>query len=238
MIGQACLDAVTYWRIDRSIRLSGTYISRTSWVKSCGTVPAPLLPSPLLQDGELILQDMFASDYDTPTLDERQDKELLMASQDATKGLTSFIFTMPISDCHDPAMDTPIYPDRTSYVTWALGDPDDDTMALEYHGARKGSTMLPLLVDLDTWKALYSPLAFPPDIQTFDIVVPKVPVTNADTHYVCMFVEPPADDKYHIYSAKVVHDPALDDNLHHIGLYSTPVLPTDHTVGKVEGGSP
>lgn len=54
-----------------------------------------------------------------PALDEKQDKTLLWAKQ--AHGVTSFAFTMPISNCMDVEQDVSIAHDRFTHVMYAYG---------------------------------------------------------------------------------------------------------------------
>jgi len=160
---------------------------------------------------KMVLWDMYAEGFEEPIMDpidSRHDKELVMATQDGD--MTSFIFTMPASNCHDPHHDSIILPDRHTFVMWAIGDGDDDgSMSIGYHGNNKGKRSLPLLMEHEEWKALQQPLVLPPNTNTFTIQLPEMEVPAQDTIYYCIMVEAPHEEKYHIYETKLLHYPEV-----------------------------
>lgn len=171
------------------------------------------------QEGNLILQDMHSSGYETPALDYSQDKELLLAIQEG--GMTSFIFRFPASNCHDPKQDAMIYPDRYNFILWALGDSDDPDMTFMYHGANKGKRDLPLLTDPATWSAIRAPITIPPDAKVLKVSIADVPILEQDTTYYCVVIRVPTDRKYHIYTTALQSRPEAEDMLHHTLLHAT-----------------
>jgi len=191
---------------------------------------------------------MYSTGFTEPLVDDHQDKELIMAVQQTSPasssssdgsgssggGITSFIFTMSASNCHDPLHDAFLYPDRYTFVMWALGDSDDRSMSLAYHGMNKGKRALPLLTDTTTWQALLKHYDHPvtppppPDALTFTIRLPEIDVPSKETAYYCIMVEPPQDRKYHIYGSRLLFNPDAVDLVHHADLYITSAKPPDH----------
>ena len=165
---------------------------------------------------------MYSTGFVAPELDPLQDKDLVMAVQSPSTGITSFIFTMPASNCHDPTHDAFLYPDRYSFVMWALGD----DMSLAYHGNNKGKRPLPLLTDPDTWQSLKAPIHLPPEATTYTVRLPEIEVpADQETTYYCLMVEPPNDRKYHIYETRLLFNAEAVDHVHHADLYLTSATP-------------
>ena len=184
-----------------------------------------------IQNGNLVVQDMYAYGFEEPELDEKQDKELLFVYQD--KSSTSFIFRMPASNCHDPLYDAAILPDRYTFVMWAVGESDDGSMALTYHGPNKGSKSIPLLADEKLWREITTPVKLPADAQTLTLKIPEHEISTDTTSYMCMVIEPPNDRKYHMYKVAGLVNNDARDLVHHTAVYAVSTLDYEWEVGKV-----
>ena len=142
---------------------------------------------------------------------------------------------MPLANCHGDAAeeeDTPILPGRETFVLWAQGQLDDAGEP-SYHGTHKGTARLPLraaksreAANADTHHASVSSssssssVAVPADAQNFTVVLPEMDIPATKTQYYCMYVQPPQDDKYHVYRFEQAGQPeVLKKLVHHVGLY-------------------
>jgi hypothetical protein len=78
--------------------------------------------------------------------------------------------------------------------------------AFSYHGQdNRGATTLPLLLsDAAELARVMGRVPLPPDAKSIDIKVDDVPIDAGQvTNYWCMWVELPADAKYHVYDIEV-----------------------------------
>lgn len=125
---------------------------------------------------------------------------------------------MGLSNCHDPDHDVLLLPDRFTAVTWAYGN-DEQKEGMAYHDHdKRGSTALPLLAaSPQAFSLLMAPPAdLPDDTQTLTLRFKDVPLrANRSTNYWCMWVEVPADAKYHVYANHFLQDPRTDGLVHH-----------------------
>jgi hypothetical protein len=64
-------------------------------------------------------------------------------------------------------------------------------------------------------------VALPEDAQFLKVTLPEMDVPADETRYFCVYMQPPRNAKYHIYSARQVGDARIAKELvHHIGLYA------------------
>ncbi len=144
--------------------------------------------------------------------------------------------------------DAPILPGRDTFVLWAQGTVDPDSGEPLYHGEHNCATRLPLgqathvgvsssrhsatasIVASDKGSSSRGwsgggdgglGVALPEDAEVLTVALPEMEIPTDATRYFCMFVQPPRDAKYHIYSARAVGDAAVAKELvHHMGLYA------------------
>ena len=144
--------------------------------------------------------------------------------------------------------DASILPGRDTFVLWAQGVLDGDSGLPQYHGEDSGATRLPLgrdtvadgtaggahrssgnsggvASDKGTAAAAHAVdslgVALPEDAQFLKVTLPEMEIPADETKNFCVYVQPPREAKYHIYSARQVGDAGIAKELvHHIGLYA------------------
>ena len=172
-----------------------------------------------------VLEDRFAEDYTTPALttspppakqqqDQQQPppkKTLLSVQTRPVEQAVAFTFSMPLSACIIPRA-------RPTYVMWASGPVTPPTAAAgaataatatataaepQHHGPHKGSTSLSLRSSPSEWQASQAEqraaLSVPAPALSFTVALPLMDVPEVETRYMCMYVAPPQEEKYHIY---------------------------------------
>ena len=167
-----------------------------------------------------VLEDRFAEDYETPALRasmpprQKQQQEkvqqqpqpplkkmLLSVQTRPAAEVVAFTFSMPLSACVIPRA-------GPTYVMWAQGPVTAPTAAAaaaepQYHGPYKGSSSLPLRLPASEWRRSQlqqrAALSVPAPASSFTVALPLMDVPSVETRYICMYVAPPQDEKYHIY---------------------------------------
>ena len=113
------------------------------------------------ESGEWIAEDRYSFDKVTPSLDEKQDVQLLFAQQDDDTGETAWGVVIPQDSCDDP-YDYAIE-DKSILLLYAFGQSHD----FAFHGGNRGTF---------TGNLLGPPPEIPDmgDYDYFDLVMPNV----------------------------------------------------------------
>ncbi|XP_047468421.1 uncharacterized protein LOC125024667 [Penaeus chinensis] len=161
-------------------------------------------------DGEVMVQDRYATGYETPKMDESQDVQLLSGSQNDTH--TVLRFSRPWSTCDE--RDFELSSD-TVRIIWAIGDDDPaDEESISRHG-RRGTKSMYLK------EPQFELPAFSDDVHHWDVLSPNVSLpSNLSTLYWCkLYKIPPITRKTHVIGYVPVIQEGNHQHVHHILLY-------------------
>jgi hypothetical protein len=116
---------------------------------------------------EWIAEDRYSMDYVTPSLDEKQDVQLLFSKQDEETGETAWGVVLPQDSCDEP-YDYAIE-DRNIFMIWAVGS----SHTFSYHGTNRGQF---------TANLRHKPPALPDtsSYNQFDVLMPNVKVVRGE----------------------------------------------------------
>lgn len=150
------------------------------------------------------LEDRWSTGYDTPKLDDIQDK--VLQSYVITDQLVTFAFTMDRRNktCV-PLEDVALDGSQKVFVMWAYGKSLDDGTPIQHDDMGSGT--------VDLFGPLHEPVKTVDDMRYLNAQLPNVTVNATSTAYVCMYMEPPRDAKYHIYGVDLVGNMA---SVHHM----------------------
>ncbi|KAJ3063263.1 hypothetical protein HDU98_000914 [Podochytrium sp. JEL0797] len=170
--------------------------------------------------GAYYMQDSFATNPSTPTIDPEQDV-ILLTPPPPSNVSTVFTFMRPIRTC-DP-MDYDIAVGEPQHMIFAYGQ---STLALSYHGPNdRGNTVLTLYpspltsnAGIQRQKALseIKSLQANSSLHTMTAQFPNVTVPAVLTSYMCTHFEVPADQKYQVVQYEGV---VTTDVVHHMIMY-------------------
>ncbi|XP_047468824.1 DBH-like monooxygenase protein 1 [Penaeus chinensis] len=181
-------------------------------------------------DGKVMLQDCYATDYTMPKIDKSQDVELLGGYQNDTH--TVLRFSRPLDSC-DADEDRKLTSD-TIRLIWAYGreDPDEEGV-VKMHDVR-GTKSLYLM------EPRFNQTAVGEDVRTWEVMSPNVTLPdNLSTLYWCkMYKIPRLARKNHIIGYVPVIQKGNEKHVHHILLYECHVSDSERHFEKwldVEG---
>ena len=179
-------------------------------------------------DDEWIAEDRYSTAYQTPSLDDSQDVQLLFAKQDEITGETAWGVVIPQNSCDERDY---MIEDKNIYMIYALGS----SHSFAFHGSERGQFTSNLL-------------GAPPahhnmeDYDHFDFVMPNIPVVRAEEEvaagldptnaFICSYYDMDvmgkdlgfdSDDKVHMVGYEPVFTPGNEEYLHHFTLFSCPM---------------
>ncbi|XP_042880997.1 uncharacterized protein LOC122258825 [Penaeus japonicus] len=160
-------------------------------------------------DGEVMLQDSYATGYTEPKKDDKQDVKLLGGYQNDSH--TVLRFSRPWSSCDEEDFELS---SDTVRIIWAIGSEDPTDNSIKRHDKRGTKSLFlkePQFV-LPT---------FGEDVKAWDVLSPNVTLpSNITTLYWCKLVKmPPITRKTHVIGFVPIIQEGNHQHVHHILLY-------------------
>jgi len=171
---------------------------------------------------EWIAEDRYSMEYQMPSMDEKQDVQLLFAQQDEDTGETAWGVVIPQNSCDEP-YDYAIE-DRNTFMLWALGN----SHPFSFHGADRGQFTAnlmgppPTTIDLDSYDSV-------------DLLMPNVPVVRGEKNldpmnpFICSYFDMNVmgeemgfteEDKVHMVGYEPVITEGNSQFIHHLTLFT------------------